>query len=53
MKDKEMGKVDQEREILRRRLKERRLFFNNMTYQDLADKTGIVNPLCSGMKQGD
>ena len=33
-----MSKADQE--ILRRRLKERRLFLN-MTYQDLADKTGI------------
>lgn len=38
MKKKEMSKADQE--ILRRRLKERRLFLN-MTYQDLADKTGI------------
>ncbi|MHA6261261.1 helix-turn-helix domain-containing protein [Sporosarcina sp. CAU 1771] len=38
MKENEMGKVDQE--ILRRRLQERRLFLN-MTYQDLADKTGI------------
>ncbi len=38
MKENEIGKVDQE--ILRRRLKERRLFLN-MTYQDLADKTGI------------
>ncbi len=33
-----MSKADQE--ILRRRLKERRLFLN-MTYQDLATKTGI------------
>ncbi len=33
-----MSKAD--REILQRRLKERRLFLN-MTYQDLADKTGI------------
>jgi len=33
-----MSKTEQE--ILRRRLKERRLFLN-MTYQDLADKTGI------------
>lgn len=33
-----MSKTDLE--ILQRRLKERRLFFN-MTYQDLADKTGI------------
>lgn len=38
MKKKEMNKADQE--ILQRRLKERRLFLN-MTYQDLADKTGI------------
>lgn len=38
MDKKEMSKDDQE--ILQRRLKERRLFLN-MTYQDLADKTGI------------
>ncbi|WP_071392692.1 helix-turn-helix domain-containing protein [Bacillus tuaregi] len=38
MDKKEMSKAD--REILQRRLKERRLFLN-MTYQDLADKTGI------------
>ncbi|MGM0792402.1 MAG: helix-turn-helix domain-containing protein [Bacillota bacterium] len=38
MKKDEMRKTDQE--ILRRRLKERRLFLN-MTYQDLAEKTGM------------
>lgn len=38
MKKNEMSKTDLE--ILQRRLKERRLFLN-MTYQDLADKTGI------------
>ncbi|WP_336990263.1 helix-turn-helix transcriptional regulator [Bacillus infantis] len=38
MKNDEMSKTDQE--ILRRRLKERRLFLN-MTYQDLAEKTGM------------
>lgn len=38
MSNKEMSKID--REILQRRLKERRHFLN-MTYQDLADKTGI------------
>lgn len=38
MKKDEMSKTD--KEILRRRLKERRLFLN-MTYQDLAEKTGM------------
>jgi transcriptional regulator with XRE-family HTH domain len=38
MKRGEMSNVDQE--ILRRRLKKRRQFLN-MTYQDLAEKTGI------------
>ena len=38
MNNKEMS--DQDKKILQSRLKERRLFLN-MTYQDLADKTGI------------
>jgi len=38
MNNKEMS--DQDKRILQSRLKERRLFLN-MTYQDLADKTGI------------
>lgn len=38
MNNKEMN--DQDKRILQSRLKERRLFLN-MTYQDLADKTGI------------
>jgi len=38
MNNKEMS--DQDKKILQNRLKERRLFLN-MTYQDLADKTGI------------
>ena len=38
MSNKEMS--DQDKRILQSRLKERRLFLN-MTYQDLADKTGI------------